>query len=762
MDKKEFLLSKGSSLSEINTVVPKTAVDVFVYDTSKDSDGGAWRKRTQHTSWYNERLNTTTRGSRKEFPAVAVIVAEADKVTIYDGDDPSLPMWMVFNTASYKFIWKYTTSVTAINSRVCVGGGSNTGLHTIDFIEDSGYFYASSAEKYSKVRGSISDRSVSATGFDLLSTIGIVNSTINDIAMTVLPNAPIDPATQLPIPTIAVATNDGVSVIKDDGSVVDYTHTAGSYDVTSLVDFLDDNRIVYGWDFDSTPRRLYITPILDSDTATVDASSYPISTVGTVGFGADVDDTAVGNYHGNLIGEDQSVGVGMSGSQIAVGDGSSGLNLIDVQSAGDDTHNSLINYITSDYQTGWMHGNIKLATLSDTNAADVTGSNLITVDFTDTNIWTAAAPAYISSVTTNSFTATQGGTGYGATVFPDLNQTYVIDLYFTSTSAFQLRNTLGSGSGYLIGTPGTGTNAHVSYTFKPSEGDNNQFLYLRAGSGGTITIHSLDVRIAEEDRSVNGNGLQVFGTVTKTPVNSGNDLVAYSNFSTSNYLAAPASNITAPGTGDFSVMFWVKKNSNITCRTVGWAEGATTNRFDIYLTNTGGINMYPADGGNIRQITSTLETGVWKQVVGLREGDTFKLYIDGELKGTSTINVTFDYSTNERFYAGCMSFDGGATMENLPLDGSLALVRVSHTAPTAEQIKKIYEDEKVLFQEGAKSVLAGTSDAVTALAYDDDTELLHVGTSSGRSVFQGLRRVDNTTRAVDTAISAVDGFVVEE
>ena len=30
----------------------------------------------RHTSWYNETLNTATRGSRREFPAVAVIVAE--------------------------------------------------------------------------------------------------------------------------------------------------------------------------------------------------------------------------------------------------------------------------------------------------------------------------------------------------------------------------------------------------------------------------------------------------------------------------------------------------------------------------------------------------------------------------------------------------------------------------------------------------------------------------------------------------------------
>ena len=71
-----------SSIADISSSISDTAVDVFVYDTRKDSDGGAWRKRTQHTSWYNETLNTATRGSRREFPAVAVLVLEAGKLTI--------------------------------------------------------------------------------------------------------------------------------------------------------------------------------------------------------------------------------------------------------------------------------------------------------------------------------------------------------------------------------------------------------------------------------------------------------------------------------------------------------------------------------------------------------------------------------------------------------------------------------------------------------------------------------------------------------
>ena len=62
---------------------------VFVYDTTRDSDGGAWRHRTQHTSWYNETLNTSIRGSRKEFPQVAVIQYDGTNLVIYDADDPN-------------------------------------------------------------------------------------------------------------------------------------------------------------------------------------------------------------------------------------------------------------------------------------------------------------------------------------------------------------------------------------------------------------------------------------------------------------------------------------------------------------------------------------------------------------------------------------------------------------------------------------------------------------------------------------------------
>ena len=67
-----------------------------------------------------------------------------------------------------------------------------------------------------------------------------------------------------------------------------------------------------------------------------------------------------------------------------------------------------------------------------------------------------------------------------------------------------------------------------------------------------------------------------------------------------------------------------------------------------------------------------------------------------------------------------------------------------------------------MYHENAKCTLYGTSDAITALAFDDTNNILHVGTSSGRSEFQGLNRINNTTTAVTHEISASNGFVAEQ
>ena len=232
-------------------------------------------------------------------------------------------------------------------------------------------------------------------------------------------------------------------------------------------------------------------------------------------------------------------------------------------------------------------------------------------------------------------------------------------------------------------------------------------------------------------------------------------LVAYSGFSSSNYLMQPYNSDLDFGTGDFCIMGWfnvLSDNGGYLFERLDTAR--TGNRIRGYVAGTTTQFLIGDASGAV--VSKDCTDGQWHFYTGVVRGGVVYLYIDGILIGSGSTGGNSVTNTSAITTLGVRS---DATT---PFAGSLALWRISGTAPTAEQIAKIYEDEKVLFQEGAQATLYGSSDAVTALAYDEDTELLHVGTGAGRSVFSGLRRVDNTTDAVGACISASNGMVAED
>jgi trimeric autotransporter adhesin len=735
---KAFKVKNGLELGAISDTISDTAVDVFVYDTSKDSDGGAWRKRTQGTSWYNETLNTATRGSRKEFPAVAVIVAEATQVTIYDGDDPDLPMWMVFNEGTANYIYSNgdaLTSVNASNGMLVVG---TFRLQVINFVSDSGWKSEDNWYYYS-VKPISSRNDTNTTAYNNTGP-RIVNTNVRDVAMTVLPNAPIDAATGLPVPTIAVATGGGVSVIKDDGTVVDVTGG-----IPNSISFTKENRLFFDCDIAAGGSRAFRAldiPSVDTNltlaakpagsqyyTTAIFADTYPEDIAFLNGYAAKAVPNAIGFRTGT--------------SHLAL-----------IAPKPDDNTKAMIAFVTSDYNTGWQNGAIKLATLSDTDDTDVTGSELVTNGTFDSDVsgWT---------VTSNgTFTYSSGSaileqvTGSNASAYQSITtvvgKRYVASCDVTGVTSRILIGT--SSSSGDIGASGFFSNTTITLDFVATS--TTTFFSLQGGgtvSGQQTTVDNISVRLAEEDRSVNGNGLQVFGTVTKNPVATGADLVAYSGFSASNYLEQPYNSDLDFGTGDFCVMGWVKVNSSYSGTDYILSRGTNLG----YAINVySGLIEFIADAVGVTK--SFPSTDNWFFIAcGVRGGYRY-ISVNAQAETTSVITTSVD-EANASLIFGVFSAAGAA-----PFDGSLALLRISATAPTAEQIAKIYNDEKVLFQENAQATLYGSSDAVTALAYDDSTELLHVGTSAGRSVFQGLRRVSNTTTAVETAISASNSLVVEE
>ena len=233
-------------------------------------------------------------------------------------------------------------------------------------------------------------------------------------------------------------------------------------------------------------------------------------------------------------------------------------------------------------------------------------------------------------------------------------------------------------------------------------------------------------------------------------------LVAYSGFSVSNYLEMPYNPDLDFGTGDFCVMGWFNQTTSTSTQYMVVRTDGSTIPFQLGMTSTNQLLFALLGGISARSAASAYADNTWNHVVFSRESGVAKVYLNGIFDDTVSSSDTSDVSLSDaKLYLGDSPLSS-------PFNGSLALWRISATAPTAEQIRKTYEDEKVLFQENAKATLYGTSDAVTALAHDPVTDLLHVGTSDGRSVFQGLRRVENTTDAVETAISASNNLVVEE
>ena len=782
-------------ISHIESQIPESAVDIFIYDTSKDSDGGAWRKRTQHTSWYNETLNTATRGSRREFPAVAVIVAESDTVTIYDGDDPDLPMWMVFNQSSSSNSTmlganaKIITSCSIKNGILCVTiYNSGWGISEIRFVDDSqrwiwgGYDYPD----HKQISNSIAERNVESSWVGPGSGGGgIVSGYANDVAMTVLPNAPIDDATGLPIPTIAVATDSGASIIKDNGTVLDLTQNHANANHVNFVDF-DSKTNAIIWTTDYQPEgtaedayKLNVNPIPNSDLVTGNGIIGPYQNWNrTIQTG--------GNLTKPKLKGHPMTGVISNGGDgcyaISTGNSYNGntLNLLKEYYGsvpGSTTNvNALIAYVGHDYNTGWMRGEARAAWLSDTDTTDAIEYVQNGYFNNDVSSWTIGTTGTTATLDANRLllTAPTSGASWGYVyqgITTEIGKTYKISLYYdrgTVDGRIVVRNdSTNTTSGALFYYDlGTGDDAKTYWnTFTATATTTYILLYSKSTSGGTNAYDQISVTL-EKDRSDKNRGLNVFGTVTKSPVAPGSELVAYSGFTSSNYLQQPYNSDLDFAADDFSISFWYKSTTTVAACVLHRGDGGInpgwgTGKIIQIEFNTTNLAAFLAESGFSGFDTVVIPQakaadGNWHHYMLVRSNEFVGVYWDGILQDETR-------SSRNLSNTAARTWVGERPNNTRPLvDTSLTLLRMTAHAPTEEQIKYMYQSEKMLFTDNSNCTLYGTSDEVTAMAHDEGTGVLHVGTSGGRSDFQGLCRINNTTTAVTTAISAHDGFIVEQ
>jgi hypothetical protein len=416
----------------------------------------------------------------------------------------------------------------------------------------------------------------------------------------------------------------------------------------------------------------------------------------------------------------------------------------------------MISKITNQYCSGIEVGDSRGAYLADTTAETITASGELVTNgtfTTDTSGWTAGGGATITYVAgvmrvTNDATGVNYGYAY-QTIATVVGKTYTISYTKIGGTAAGLLNigSIAGGSNIIansVSPPVTfvavGTTTYISMTV----GGNAASVYY--------DFDNISVKLADADRSVKNNGLNIIGTLNKSAVATGSQLVAYSGFSASNYLEQPYSANLDFGTGDFCVMGWVTTSSVIIFER---ASGGVTGGSIVVQASVGTLQVFSSASGygSVLLNLSGVVSNSPSLVTVFRASGVIYAYVGATLVGSvaNTANVS---NTSAVVRVGTRT-DGNTN------GGSVALVRISATAPSADQIAHIYRTELPLFQPNAQCTIAGTSTAVTALAYDDVADTLHVGTSWGRTSFRDLLRIDSeaTTTGAITSLSANEGVV---
>jgi len=666
---------------------------IFVYDTSQDSDGGAWRYRTQNTSWYNETLNTSVRGSRREFPSVAIIVADNQDdgdVKIYDGDDPDLPLWMEFTLPGYTPGANWNQSIVGIgyvnvgddfipgalcmkNGLLAIGNVSPTasfqGAYLINFISDemtTGASYGTAPNQFYRSPGKIVDRN-NSTYVTHLERYGngeyradiegrMASNRVKDTAMTVLPGAAIEEKTGLPYVTVAFATEGGVTVIRDDYEMTGYNTVQQRYAIKISANsspYSHANQITF-------TDEGYLWFMADAFNSYADwRDSYAIHTRQLVKMGqTNVQwDPSTDQFNGNGAHDFYAVSTGNEAGEIKIGTvntflfrhldrnaiaGTAGLAFHRPSVWSRDDRRGFAHIATADYATGWMSGNeCKLAALA------------------------------------NSATA---------------------------------------------------------------------------------------------DRSIMNHDLTLVGSLTTAPVADNSDITAYSGFSTSNYLYH-TNGVNYGNPGVISMMGWIKITDTSDYSYIVSLRNSTNGALIGLAISSNGSGIggapYMYDITNLQLSAPSdvrVNDGQWHHICGtyVHQGGQGRreIYVDGKYVAGQNPN-SIDLS-GVNFTAVGHYYTGASLFGQYNCKGSLALVRVSNDRLHPRDIKWIYESERELFRPESRGTIYGSSSDVTALAYDQARSEYHVGTSAGRSVFKGLNRINNTTTAVTTAISAADGIVAEQ
>lgn len=704
----------------------------------------------------------------------------------------------------------------------------------------------------------------------------IENNTVNAVSMTVLPDAPTDPVTGLKVPTIAVATAGGVSVIKHNGTVVS-SSAVGTLNYITLTPALVSAGLSSTslWYYALNPGSL--------------GASFPLQSRTN----AQAPDFNTGNTNG-LIGLTRSELLRRSGALVQ--------KLKNFES---DPARSVAATITNTHNTGHLIGDTRRAYLSDVDMGSVAGPELVTNGGFDTDLsgWSGNSDVSWDASGRLKCQVASGPTGLVYVLRQDLtlkpNTTYVlsmdverISVTFTNVIVVVNQSVNNSGTALAsasmgVGSPGVAVAVRTVFTTASDTSVHLQWIANGVQTGLGFYIDNISVREVIPDRSYKAQGANITGTLTRSQVAQAAQLVAYSGFSSENYLREPYSADLDFAQGEWTCSAWVNVpavlpvesfpvvgpelvvNGDFSDGTTRWtlstgvsvsdgklAFNTTSNdsasqpavasagvvgrvyqiEFDLISYTRGSpqilfgdatFNYFSTSLGR-KKLILTLKAGGIFQIragnfgaggecvidnISVREvgpsliadrahSSGAKLHLGVTVAGsltatafdgttTRTVTTTAAYSTATWLKAeaeyttdGTLSIlvngvevaatrgnpllslnnpnavltIGNSYAADAPFPGSIALLKLSATAPTAEQAQWMYEQEKQMFREGAQVTLPDAG-SIADLAYDDLTDKWVAVSAANESEWSGLVRtsVTPTPAGSYSKVSAASG-----
>ena len=761
---------------------PNAVVAMCVYDTSKDSDGGAWVERMAHTSWYNESLNGTWRGAcaseaacraisgattgdffqlttdgkfyklnagsgttevfrgnKAKFPRLAAIVAESNSVTIYDLTEPGRPMWMRFvrpTAANPTCLWAWNTvvatGVAMANGVLTLSSTGSSRLKALNFVSEWAESWGSASTSHVRGPAQIAQRASAWTAYSV-DAQGISSNELNAVAMTVLPDAPVDPVTGLQVPTIACFTAGGISIIQNDGTV--RNSSSGS---SFGYGFITKDVLVAG----------------SSSSSTIQFALKPGSLGAAFGTTSIVGNGAPGFNDSSAI--PQAVGFSRTVVAARVGARLSMMRLNEANSA-----QSVVAQVAPYSTTGWMAGDIRRVWCADTLAGSLTPSNL----YTGGDVASAFTPVQNCTLATVGseveLTATAVGVCYAdatvaTTVVPGQGYKFVAQIRLGQASGAAY---IGSQATTTYSGSHTSTSAAVVWGQSAGNGASTN-LRLRFDSvniGEKAYFSLLELTAAIADRCYKSKPATIYGTLTRTAVASAAQLVAYSGWSGSNYAQEAYSADLDPGLGSVTCSAWVNYTTAV-ASTIVERAAASGARIVLGTDGTGKLTATAYDGTTTRTVTTTAayNTTTWlKARASYTTDGTLSISVNGR-----TVASTYGAPLLTLSNASAVCTIGNDRTLATPFPGSITLVKWGATVATQEQALWMYEQEKHMFRASAQVTLPSTN-SLLDVAYDDLTDTITVVDSGNEASFTGLVRTSTATVSAGTFSKVARGSGVK-